>query len=130
MKTRIKSVLVAPAKSTRKKRHQRKSAPSPQFDSEPLYAMRDAGSKWFDQSVYGRAFVMPCVGSGPEQFRDRRHPDLKRVKAIKANPDIKPGTAGRSPDTRPSFKKDGGFTRTKMKQYKTYEQTKEEQSNC
>jgi hypothetical protein len=48
-------------------------------DNDPNYIMRDSGSRWEEAKIYtNRAFVMDAPGTGPEQFRDRRHPDLKR----------------------------------------------------
>jgi hypothetical protein len=54
---------------------------------------------------------MDAPGTGPEQFRDRRHPDLKRVKTI--TPNVEPG-APRRGDKRPKFSRTGGFHNLKM----------------
>jgi hypothetical protein len=47
-------------------------------DNDPNYIMRDASSRWGESKIYGRPYVLPLTGSGPEQRRDTRHPDLKR----------------------------------------------------
>jgi hypothetical protein len=60
-----------------------------------------------DPESFGRAYVCKASGTGPEQRRDNRHPDLK-VKARKAV--TEPGTH-RKQDSKPSFKRSGGFNK-------------------
>lgn len=91
-------------KSAPRRRHR---ATTVKYDTDPVINMRESGSKWIEARVYrDRAFVMDAPGSGPEQFRDRRHPDLKRPKALKAV--TEPG-APRRRDAKPSFKRSGGI---------------------
>jgi hypothetical protein len=47
------------------------------MDTDYYAPMRDSGSRWQQAGNYKGARVMPCTGSGPEQRRDTRHPDLK-----------------------------------------------------
>lgn len=62
-----------------------------------------------DPEAFGRAYVCKATGSGPEQKRDSRHPDLKRPKAIRAN--TEPGV-GRKKDSRPIFTRTAGLPNT------------------
>jgi hypothetical protein len=82
-------------------------APRVKYDTTPDTYIRDSGSRWEEAKVYSnRAFVMDAPGSGPLVFRDRRHSDLKRPKALKVHNE--PG-APRRADVKPSFKKSGGI---------------------
>jgi hypothetical protein len=82
MKNRIKvtgAELVKPARPLRTIQ-KNKFNPSPEMDREYYAVMRS--TDWQKNSCF-RAWVMPLVGSGPEQHRDRRHPDLKPKKRRK-----------------------------------------------
>jgi hypothetical protein len=68
-----------------------------------------------DPTDFKRAFVTAAPGSGKVVHRDRRHPDLKRPKAIRTNNDIRTTVGinpGKNKDTKPSFYKSGGFPNT------------------
>lgn len=81
MKPRIKSIKRAGRRTRSVPTIRRDDERAQQYyvrDNDPNYVMRDASSRWDEHKKYGRAYVMPCTGSGKEVFRDRRHPDLKR----------------------------------------------------